>query len=195
MGYAEPRVTRKGLGGLEFTFRFQGRDSRGLPLGHEIRVSPILARSQIQAFKTVKWLELKASDNPWRAIDLAISGVYDVNGLTVGNPDYRCSRMLAKRFSVQNGRFDAIKFEEKFPSSVVVHSAVSLGQIVSRRPSSSAFIGTIKTKTKYRLFLDMNTHGALSFVSAARSTVTRARPGNCTRNDQGWGHATDAAHE
>jgi hypothetical protein len=86
---------------------------------------------------------------PWRAIDLAISGVYDVNGLLnrlmVGNPDHRCSRTLTKRFSVQNGRFDAIKFKI-FPLSVVVHSAVSLSQKVSRRPSSSAFIGSIKTK-------------------------------------------------
>jgi hypothetical protein len=29
----------------------------------------------------------------------------------VGNPDHRCSRMLAKRSSVQDGRFDAIEFK------------------------------------------------------------------------------------
>jgi hypothetical protein len=40
MGYAEPRVTRKGPGRLEFTFRFQGQDGRGLPLGHEPECRP-----------------------------------------------------------------------------------------------------------------------------------------------------------
>lgn len=40
MGYAEPRVTRIGLGGLEFTPGFQGQDDRGLPLGHESECRP-----------------------------------------------------------------------------------------------------------------------------------------------------------
>lgn len=41
----------------------------------------------------------------------------------------------------------------------------------------------------------MTTHSALSFVSAARSTVTRARGQEIVLGDQGRGHATDAARE
>lgn len=72
---------------------------------------------------------------PWRAIDLAISGVYDVNGLMVGNPDHRCSRMLAKRSSVQDGRFDVIK--SKFFS-------VDCCGTLCREPESNSLAATFK---------------------------------------------------
>ena len=53
----------------------------------------------------------------------------------VGNPDHRYSRMLTKRFSVQNGRFDAIKFKIFF--------LVCCGTLC-REPESNSLAATFK---------------------------------------------------
>lgn len=57
-----PESQEKGPGGPELSFRFQGQDGRGLPLEHESKVAHFsLARGQVQAFRTIESLELKAS--------------------------------------------------------------------------------------------------------------------------------------
>jgi len=69
--------------------------------GCRLDTSPSVAHSGPQSGSSIQndqVAQAQGQRQPWRGIDLAISSVYDVNGLTVGNPDHRCSRMLANHF-------------------------------------------------------------------------------------------------
>jgi hypothetical protein len=93
-----PESPKKGQAGQNSPpFGFQGRDDRGLPLGHESERFPFGPQSG-SSVQNGQVAQAQGQQQPWRDIDLAISGVYDVNGLVnglmVGNQNHRCSRML-----------------------------------------------------------------------------------------------------